>query len=206
MKEKLKILLSIPKSFYINLKLFKFTDAIYLPVIFSNKVKINEIHRGNIILKNWNKGNYRIYFGFFGSKHIIENKYSFLSIGKNGVVEFYGKILFGSNFSANKNCCFNCEYEIKIGDNVLLGWNINFRDTDGHSVFINNKKSVNQKKIEIGNHVWICSYVDVLKGGIIANDCVVAWRSCVIKPILNNNCLIGGYPAKILKENIKWKI
>lgn len=221
MKRKIKLLLSLPKTLYFNFRAFKFRTAIHLPIIIAYNVKLGEIHKNVIQLKNWENKHYRIRFGFDGSKHIIPNRYSYLTFGKkaniifNGNAAFaegcalrcdYGKIIFGTNFSANRNCCFNCEYEMAIGNDVLLGWNVNFRDTDGHEIYYDNQKSINQKKVIIGNHVWICSYADILKGSKIGNDSIVAWRSCVLKKIEQDNCLIGGFPAKIIKENIEWKI
>lgn len=213
-------IMSFPKTLYFNLKTFDLKTALRFPVIVKYNVKIIQTHKNCIMLKNFAGGQfYRIKYGFGGSQHICSNKNSIILLGKKGQIEFngyaefaegisirceYGKISFGKNFSANKNCCFNCEYDMKIGDDVLLGWNINFRDTDGHDVYIDNKKSENQKKVVVGNHVWICSYVDLLKGAEIGNESVVAWKSCVIKPLNQDNCLIGGSPAKILKENIKW--
>ena len=53
--------------------------------------------------------------------------------------------------------------------------------------------------------MWICAEVDILKGTKIENDCVVGYRSCVSNLKSNSNQLIGGYPAKILKENVTWE-
>ena len=65
-----------------------------------------------------------------------------------------------------------------------------------------------QKPIEgdivIGNHVWIASHCHISKNTYIADDCVVAQQSLVGKRFEQPKCLIGGIPAKLLKDNITW--
>nr|HQE12748.1 hypothetical protein [Flavipsychrobacter sp.] len=56
----------------------------------------------------------------------------------------------------------------------------------------------------IGNHIWIASHVSILKGVHIADNTVVATRAVVTKSFIEKNILIGGMPAKKLKENINW--
>lgn len=57
----------------------------------------------------------------------------------------------------------------------------------------------------IGEHVWIASYVDVLKGVNIPDGSVIAYRSCVTKAFNEKGSLIAGYPAKVIRDNIEWK-
>lgn len=116
-------------------------------------------------------------------------------------------MVFGNNFSCNRHCFFACSKNITFGDNVLIGWNVNIRDSDGHKIYALNetKKDNSIKSVEIGNHVWIGSNVDILKGVKIQDDCIVRYNSCVTKKIINKNCIIAGYPAKIVKENVNWE-
>jgi acetyltransferase-like isoleucine patch superfamily enzyme len=58
--------------------------------------------------------------------------------------------------------------------------------------------------ITIGNHVWIGADVKILKGVKIGHGSIIATGSVVTKDV-NDNTLVGGIPAKILKENINWK-
>ena len=66
-------------------------------------------------------------------------------------------------------------------------------------------KKINKKEITIKNNVWIGSYVDILKGVLISENSIVATRSCVTKKFDTTNILIGGYPAKIIEEDVSWK-
>ena len=221
LKTALSMLISIPKIIYLNFKLFNVRTALRFPIIVSWNTKLHVWggKRGNVELRNWDKP-YHVFYGFGGSEHIISNKYGLIQIGEKGQVIFhgkanfsegcslrcdYGRISFGNEFSANKNCCINCELDMEFGDKVLFGWNVTVRDTDGHAVFENQERKISQKRVRVGNHVWVCSYSDLLKGSAIGNDCVVAWRSCVLNSIAQNNVLIGGSPAKVLRTNIDWE-
>lgn len=94
---------------------------------------------------------------------------------------------------------------ITFGDNVLLGDNVIIRDNDGHKIFYEGKQKDNIKPISIGNHVWIASHVIVLKGTVVADDCVIGCNSLLAKPFKDNNCLIAGNPAKVIQEHIEWR-
>lgn len=124
-----------------------------------------------------------------------------MRIGPNGILNI------GDNFATNKKCSLICDGNMKIGNDVLLGWKVNIRDSDGHIIYdyITKIKNPIQKNITIGNHVWIASYVDILKGTEIKDNYVIAYRSCVLSKFDKSNCIIGGYPAKVLRENINWE-
>lgn len=225
MKKKLNkifcMLISLPKTIYFNIRCFDIRTALKLPILISYDTKFGEIYRGRIRLNNFENRRYRIKYGFGGSSHIPQNSKNYISIGKYSNIEFngnarfaegtilrcdYGTLKIGKNFCGGKNCVINCEYDITIGDDVLFGWDIYLRDTDGHAVLIDGDLSVPQKGVIIGNHVWVGSFVHILKGGEIGNDSVVAWRSCVLGKIGKDNVLIGGYPAKVLRENVEWNV
>ncbi len=217
----LKIIFSIPKTIYLNFKVFEFKTAIKFPVFISNNVKIKKIYKNCIIIENEKIKPFMVIIGLAGTDAINSSKgLIFLNKKEHGKIIFKGnarfgegikiynnsgKITFGNNFIANKNCSISSDDEIVFGDDNLIGWNTNIRDSDGHKIFQNGTEKEERKKVVFGNHVWICSYVDILKGNNIGNDCVVAYRSCLTGGKFESNSLIGGYPAKILKNNIDWK-
>ncbi|MBR1692050.1 MAG: sugar O-acetyltransferase, partial [Lachnospiraceae bacterium] len=55
------------------------------------------------------------------------------------------------------------------------------------------------KPITIGNDVWIGGNVTILPGVTIGNNVVVA-AGAVVTHDVPDNCLVGGVPAKILKQ------
>lgn len=219
MNRKLQLLLGLPKTIYFNIRCFDLKTAIKLPVLLSHDMKLGKLHKNVIVLNGFDKEKYHVTFGIGGSEHVAKNDKSYLSFGPKARIEFNGNAIFGEgirfrcdygyfevgkNFSASKNCCINCEDHIKIGDNVLFGWDIYLRDTDGHDVFENGRLKVSQKEVIIGNHIWIGSFAHILKGAVIKDNSVVAWRSCVLKAFNQENVLLGGYPAKIIKDNFDW--
>ena len=193
--------------------------AFKLPVAIAYNVKIKQSYRNCILIQNSKISPFMIKIGFFGSEAICEHKSIFFMNKKGkGKVVFNGKAkfssgvvlfnntgttTFGKNFSANKNCFISCDNEIIFGNDCLLGWNINIRDSDGHKIY----PSKNAKKnIKIGNHVWICANVNILKNNTIGDNCVVGYNSCLSGISSGDNKLICGYPAKVIKENIEWEI
>ncbi len=115
-----------------------------------------------------------------------------------------GTLEIGSNFYCNKNCFISCSEGIRIGSDNLWGWNVSIRDSDGHTIIHNGTEKASSAPVEIGDHVWIASYADILKGVHISNNSVIAYRSCVTKSVPCDNVLVAGCPAKIVQDDIDW--
>src|SRR5690606_32622400 len=102
----------------------------------------------------------------------------------------------------NHNLNLSCFKKIEIGTGVAISENVTIRDSDNHG-FLGELKPITEA-IKIGNHVWIGMNVTILKCVRIGNGAVVAAGSIVTKNVPENS-LVGGIPAKIIKENIQWK-
>ena len=61
------------------------------------------------------------------------------------------------------------------------------------------------RNIEIGSDCYLGSAVRFAPGAAIANNVLVAMGSVVSGKIDASNALIGGVPAKVLRENYDWK-
>ena len=119
-------------------------------------------------------------------------------VAKEGVIEI-GK---GGHITAFTN--FIIRHKLVIGDNCAISWNCQFLDDDRQSIdYIGRKEKA--KEIIIGNHVWIGSGVQMYQGTVIPDGCVVASNSVVRGIFDKENSIIGGVPARIIKENISWK-
>ena len=96
--------------------------------------------------------------------------------------------------------------KIIIGEDCMFAYDIDLRTGDSHSIIDSTTmKRINYaKNVEIDNHVWVASHVSILKGVKISPNSVVATRSTVTKIFDKSGVLIGGTPAKVLKENITW--
>lgn len=121
------------------------------------------------------------------------------------VVVNSGQISFGNRFFCNADCFFNCNSSISIGDDCLMGWNIDCNTTDGHEVRLGETWREPTGPITIGSHVWVCSECHISKNVVLADGCVVAQRSLVNKSCLAPHTLLGGMPAREIRHGIEWR-
>jgi acetyltransferase-like isoleucine patch superfamily enzyme len=110
------------------------------------------------------------------------------------------ELILGSGY-INNDLNLSCFERIDIGNNVVISENVTIRDNDDHHL---NGAVKTTAPIKIGNHVWIGMNVTILKGVTIGDGAVVAAGAVVTKDVLPNT-LVGGVPAKVLRENVIWK-
>lgn len=124
----------------------------------------------------------------------IEDRGGFITIGEH--VTICGK----TNLSVIEG------KSIRIGNDCLFSANIQIRVGDSHSILdtVTGNRINPSKDVEIGNHVWIGNSVDILKGAKISDNTIVGTRSVVTGSSYPPNCVIGGVPAKILKQEVSW--
>lgn len=116
-----------------------------------------------------------------------------------------GHLSFGSDGYLNRNATIVCSNEITIGKNVAIAQNVIIRDSDIHHVIVDDKELPNSSPIYIGNNVWIGTAALILKGVTIGDGAIIAAGAVVTKDV-PNNCLVAGNPAKVIKDNIRWRI
>ncbi|MDO5522152.1 MAG: sugar O-acetyltransferase [bacterium] len=131
--------------------------------------------------------------------------------------------LFGST-GVNPSVCtgFNCDNgsNIHVGDNFLTNYNVTILDiapvhigdyvmigpntlitTVGHPISpMGRRKHLGiAKPVTVGNDVWIGGNCTILPGVNIGNNVIIAAGAVVTKDV-PNNCVVGGVPAKFIKE------
>jgi putative colanic acid biosynthesis acetyltransferase WcaF len=130
-------------------------------------------------------------------------------------------ILFGAKIGENTKIFPSVKithpWLLRIGDNSIISWNVIIYNLD--MLVIGNGTIISQNvhlcggthdykspgfelirsKITIGDNVWIAADAFIGPNLFIHNNSVIGARSVVIKNV-NSNCLIGGNPAKYLKE------
>mgnify|MGYP003600168798 CR=1 FL=1 len=96
---------------------------------------------------------------------------------------------------------------IVIGNDCMIAWGIEFRTTDSHGIFdLDSKERVNiARDIVLDDLVWVGAHSTVIKGARIARGSVIAIKSVVSSSFDKENIIVGGIPAKIIKENIYWE-
>ena len=112
-----------------------------------------------------------------------------------------GKNIFiGNDFTGNFNLTILDIREVYIGDHVMIGPNT-LITTVGHPLSALERRDymAYAKPVRIGNDVWIGGNVTILPGVTIGNNVVVAAGAVVTKDIPDNT-LVGGVPAKKIKD------
>jgi maltose O-acetyltransferase len=113
----------------------------------------------------------------------------------------YGyNIEIGDNFFANFGCVILDVNKVKIGDNVLLGPNVQIYTAThplDHKERMAGKEAA--KPIIIGNNVWIGGGTIICPGVRIGNNTTIGAGSVVTKDIPDNVLAVGN-PCKVIKE------
>lgn len=104
--------------------------------------------------------------------------------------------------AANVNLTIMCAKEVTIGNGVRIGRNVSIRDWNGPHVIISNNYK-NHAPVHIEDHVWLCTGCTIMPGVTVGEGSVVAANTTVTKDVPPHS-LVGGSPAKVLKENIEW--
>lgn len=109
-------------------------------------------------------------------------------------------ISVGTDFVANYNVTILDIAPVTIGDYCMIGPNT-LITTVGHPV--DGKRRRNKmafaKPVVIGDDVWIGGNCTILPGVHIGNNVVVTAGAVVTKDV-PDNCIVGGVPAKVIKE------
>lgn len=139
---------------------------------------------------------------------------SYLTLGKNAIMEVNGKAWFCYNntinvtdgahlslcrVSTNVNTVIVCANEINMGHDVMIGRNVMIYDDDHHGV----GKKRKSKPVNIGNHVWLCSNSSVMKNVSIGDGSIVSANSVVVTGVKERN-MVYGNPAQTIMEDVEW--
>ncbi|WP_161980209.1 acyltransferase [Streptococcus sp. S784/96/1] len=219
-----KYIMSVPKTLYFNFTVLPFKEAVKLPFLISYDLKLVGISKETINIEgpisrfmirlNFDQGSEGINIGLssrgylytaLGSKIKFRGPSTFTS-GLSIRVDS-GLLSIGENVYANKGIMISCSSEIVIGNNTLIGWNVVIRDSDGHNLLDESSNLIlnSPRSILIGSSTWIAANVTLLKGSKISKNSVVGYNSCVTKSFTEENVVIAGYPAKVLKKHVSWK-
>lgn len=96
--------------------------------------------------------------------------------------------------------------KLYIGEDCMLSSEVIISTGDSHSIINEEGMRINSSKdVVIGSHVWIGNRVSINKGVVIAANSVIGNGSIVTKGLTEENCVLAGNPAKIVKTNINWR-
>ena len=93
---------------------------------------------------------------------------------------------------------------IKIGDNTLIGANTKILDNDFHPIDAgarreDDKSAISAEPIIIGRDCFIGCNAIILKGTVLGDRCVVG-AGAVVSGKFEDDCVIAGNPARVIKE------
>ena len=89
------------------------------------------------------------------------------------------------------------------GKGSVIAWGCELVDEDFHTINYEGRQK-QHNAIVIGDRVWIASHVKILKGVHIRNHSVIAANSVVTRSFAEENVLIAGDPARIIRRGIEW--
>ena len=131
-----------------------------------------------------------------------------LIIGNNTIIEeetllnLEGQCKIGSDCYLSVRVLIGCSLKVTIGNQVAIGPNVVILDTN-HKFEDVKRPIVEQgamsKEVIIGNDCWIGANAVILPGVILEEHVIVAAGSVVTRSF-SKNVLVGGVPAKILRE------
>ena len=94
--------------------------------------------------------------------------------------------------------------QLIIGADGMISSYVQIRTGDSHSILNMDGNRINpSRSVSIGNHCWIGEGAKVLKGVSLEGNNIVSTGAIVTKSF-PRNVMVGGVPAKVLKENINW--
>ncbi|MET0943937.1 MAG: DapH/DapD/GlmU-related protein [Flavobacterium sp.] len=107
-------------------------------------------------------------------------------------------ITIGKNVFINFDCTFLALGGITIEDDVLIGPKVSLI-TENHPLNPQERKGLTGKPILIKKNAWIGANATILPGVTIGENAVVAAGAVVSKDVPDNT-IVGGIPAKFIKN------
>jgi len=206
------------KTLYFNFKMLPFHTAKKLPFFFYGKVKLSCL-KGRVHID----GPITMAMIGFGQNYEMITKFSETSeLNIQGEITFKGHMQFGKNYfvyvtpdgvcefghmaSLASNGKIICTNSVVLGTYARLGSECQIIDTNFHQLkdTITGEIYPKSQPIKIGDYNFISNRVSVLSKTVTPNNCIIASNSVCSKNYtqLGEHILIGGMPAKLIKEQI----
>jgi len=156
--------------------------------------------------KNVTIESYSVIDGFAKNKIIFGDGVKIGSFSKllstSHLATFGVGMKIGNNSAVGDFTHFGATGGLEIGNDVIMGSYVSFHSENHNfsdSSTLIREQGVNSKGIKIGNNIWVGAKVTFLDGCEVGDNCIVA-AGAVVKGVFPSNSLIGGVPAKIIKQ------
>jgi acetyltransferase-like isoleucine patch superfamily enzyme len=190
-----------------------FRGVFYFPFFFKRKILLGErvtiqSKRKIIFLgSNYNFDN-DVFIDATSQKGVLLGNN--VSIQKRVIIECTGSLtkmglglVVGDNVGIGSSSFLGCAGGITIGNNTILG-NFVSVHSENHNysdrVIPIRLQGVNSKGIKIGADCWIGAKVTILDGVNLGDGCIVAAGAVLTEGSYPPFSILGGVPAKIIKE------
>lgn len=206
------------KTLYFNFSKFPFAVARKLPVYFYGSVRFTSI-KGQIVIDAPIKSGM---IGFGQPYEIISRPAGIAEICLEGKMVFKGHVQFGIDYfvyiAENASCEMGhmssiggkgkliCYEKITLAEFARVGFESQIIDTTFHQMTntMTGEKFPTAGAIAIGSYNYFGNRVSVMPFSVTPDYCTVASNSLCNKDYsgLGQKILIGGMPARLLKEHI----
>lgn len=118
-----------------------------------------------------------------------------LEIGEGTTIEAagFGVTENGSAIRIGRDCMFSTDIDVRTGDSHAI--------LDGRS----GDRINPARDVTIGDHVWVGARSVILKGVTLPSNSIVATGAIVTRAFDQEGILIGGNPARLIKEGVTWR-
>jgi acetyltransferase-like isoleucine patch superfamily enzyme len=213
------VLIGLPKTVIFNLRCLPLRQALHLPVLVSHRVALFDL-RGSVTIEGRVRtGMVLLGFGEVGAFDFKRERSVWQVAGTvvfqgparlgNGFklsVADTGAVDFGPDFVLSAESQLVSRESITFGRGCLISWDVLVLDTDFHPLVTDGSEpAAPQAPIVFGDRVWVGARSSILKGVSLADDTVVAAGSVVARSEPQSNVILGGNPAKVIREGVSWR-
>lgn len=149
------------------------------------------------------RGSVRVGFRSSDAAFVLEKSRNF-----NMRALFYARSYFsiGADTSCNSASVTLSDATISIARDCMLSHDITIQPSDQHDIVdIAKGEIINTKRtIILEDHVWIGKEAYLGAGCHVGTGAVVGARSVVTGPVAANT-IVGGNPARVIREGVAWK-
>lgn len=115
------------------------------------------------------------------------------------------EVVIGNDTVLNGPTSIVAASRVEIGSHCRIARNTTIMDCDMHKHALAGEKPEDvAKQITIRDRCWIGHNVTILKGVTIGEGAIVAAHS-VVKNDIHPGTMVGGVPAKTIKDNVIWQ-
>ncbi len=206
------------RTLYFNFRMFPFSEARRLPVYFYGSVRFGSLQGSVKIDAPLRRG----MIGFGQPYEILGRSRGTAMLHLEGRLEFGGAVQFGKDYfvyiASGAKCRMGhmsslghsgkliCYEEIIFGEFARIGFESQVMDSTFHQMIDTRtmEKLPMTRPVQIGSYNYFGNRISVMPATLTPDRCTVASNSVCNKDYRpwGNNILIGGVPAKLLRENI----